>query len=513
MPTYAQFEIGATTYRDWLRGKVKKAQSNNGTSSTFSFTFDNTVGLKDDTFSIGDQLNIKVEKDTNPATTSVGAFMLKKIDFGGLSNKEMLTISGTDFGNAVLQDNIVEPTVYNSQEVSVIVKDLIDNFTSGLTYSGVEVTSTTLDYIQFKNLTVWAAFQQLAKLSGSVFYFNGVDLQWHVKGKTSSGLTFDNTNTIKAKFKSTRNEIINACWVYGGAQFTKRQDAFETAGPVDTGSVFTLTNRPHNTEVLVSNVTQKGGIWEMTATPISGVDYLVDYDLKRIIFLSGTDLADSVPPSGAGDTVIVNYDKKAPLIKFADDDASIEAYGRKGKTIIDNSIEDPKVATDLVIKEVENNKDPKTEGDVELNGVVAITPSQTCVCDFPYQSINSEVLDIVEVTYDLTPKKMFYDETVTVKVSRRVRNIVDTINQMSLDIKALQAKELDPSDVLTRLKLATGSFGLRVPLWKALTRNIGSDFILNHPINGKLGSGLGADQPWLAGSKELTYTAVVSGGE
>lgn len=510
---YDDVSITQTAFRDFTRGKVKKSQNDNGTSSAFSFTFENTVGIFDDEFSIGAQLDISVDKDINPPTTSIGTFMLKKIDFKGLPNKEMLTISGTDFGSAVLQDRIVEPTVFNSQEVSVIVKNLIDNYTTGLTYTGVEVTLTTPDYIQFKNITVWAAFQRLAKLSNSVFYFNGVDLQWHAKSKTSSGLTFDNTNTVKAKFKSTRNEIINQCWVYGDAQFTKRQNAFETAGPGDTGSVFTLDYKPHNTEVLVSDTTQKGGIWEMVTTPVSGVDYLMDYDLKKIIFLSGTALGDNIPPSGTGNTVIINYDIKSPIIKFADDAASIAAYGEKGKTIIDNTIQDPQIAADLVLKEVENNKDPKTEGDINLNGVIDVTPSQTCVCNFPYQNVNNEVLDIVEVNYDLTPDKMFYDEILRVKVNKRVRNIVDTINQMSLDLKALQAKELDPSDVLTRLKLATGSQGLKVKEWSIGTRGIGSDKIISHNINGLISSADLNQNVFIPSSGTRAYTIQVSGGD
>ena len=67
-------------------------------------------------------------------------------------------------------------------------------------------------------------------------------------------------------------------------------------------------------------------------------------------------------------------------------------------------------------------------------------------------------------------------------------DIIDTIKEILIEQKKLQASEMTTSDLLTRYKIGTGSLGIRQSGCEVWTRGIGSSFILGHTINGLVGS-------------------------
>jgi len=408
-----------------------------------------------------------------------------------------------------LMDNLVEPEVYNTQEVSLTVIDIFDKYvTGGLTRVNVNTTTTTLERITFSNISVYDALEQLAELSNFKFYVDDDnDLHFEENETTSSGLTFNNTNTLNAKFKTSGNEIYNDVWVFGGSTLTAIREIFTSDG---AGSEYTLKYSPYNTTIDVAGSIFTGGVFEMVSVPGSTEQYLVSFNDKLIIFTSGTVASDNMPPSG--DTITMDYYRNSPIIKQGQDESSISQYGKRSKVIQDNNIEDPNTAIDIVQSQLSLNKDPKKEGTLQLKGVSLLTPGETAVVNLPYHNVSNEVLTMTSVKYQFNSTTVFSESVIKVTVSNTLKDVVDTLKQLILDVKKLQAADVNSADVITRLKTGTGSFGFIVSSWTAQTWDIGSKFILAHPDNGRLGVVTGT-QPYLAGSFAKSYAFQVSGGE
>jgi len=419
-------------------------------------------------------------------TTKIITGIIEDVNFTGKEQKEKIELTGKDY-SLLLQKAIVEPTVYTDSEVSTIVQNLMDLYgPSEITTNNVNTTSTVLKHITFKNVSLFDALKQLAELSGYIFYIDvDKDLHFEQKDSVSSDITLDNTNVLSANFRDNADNIFNRVYVYGSRQLIGTQETFTAGSPLG-GSVFTLLNKPHNTVVTVNGSIKRGAIFEMAVSePTSGTHYLVDYDKQQIIFISGTNVGDNIPASG--DTIVVDYKRSVPIVKLAEDKVSIAKYNVRSKVITDTSITDPQMARDIALNFLTLNKDPKKEGNLLLKDIAQLTPGNTVTVNLPYHNVNNQVYTILEADYNFTKENMYKDAVLKVKVSEKIPDIVDTIKQLALDIKKLQAERVDTTDVLTRLETVTGSVGLRAT-WSVKTRNIGSSFILGHPDRGRLGS-------------------------
>lgn len=503
----SKITIDGTERSDFINAKIKKRVSTTNASSTFTITYDNFDGFYSSTFSISNEVIIYADDDATP-TTKLLTGEIVDIQYTGKPNYEQVVVKGIGYVENRFKNFQVEPEVYNNTEVSVIIKDLIDKYSDGtITYTNVAVTTTTLTRITFKNISLWDAIKQLAELSNTFFYGDtNKDVHLQTKESVSSGLTFNNTNVINSKFKTRENEMVNQIWVYGDNVLTGWQNSFTSAGSVSTGSVYTLDYKPHNTEVTVSGITYNGAVYQMTTLPVSGQQYLVNYDDQQIIFTSGAGVGDNVPASGV--SVLIKYDRRSPIIKFGRELSSITTYGKKGKVIVDKSINDPRTATDIVQSQLGLYSSPQKEGTLKLDQILNVTPGQTCVVDLPYQNVSSQTFTILEASYNFTAKDMIKENALTIRVNEKTKDVVDTLKQMILDIKKLQVADVDTSDVITRLETGAGSVGIRVNGWYLKSWEIGSNMIWNHPTpaNGTWGGAT-----W-TGSGTKTYTIVKSGG-
>ena len=148
-----------------------------------------------------------------------------------------------------------------------------------------------------------------------------------------------------------------------------------------------------------------------------------------------------------------------------------------------------------------------------MRGVVAAIPGQTCVADFPYEGVLSQTMDIIEANYDFNPKNNFNNAVLTVKVSERIADITDVLKDLLISVKRLQAASVDNTTLMSRLLNGVGSVGLQIPLYYIRTRTIGHSLIMDHPINGIMGSPvLGIDgQQVLMGDYRSVLTIQLSG--
>ena len=479
MVIYSKLTIGGTTYSDGKRLKVKSNTGESNSASTFQVQFDNQDGRYSDTFNVGDEVVVYADLDVNPATTKIFTGILEDIQFRGKGGSgikgERVLLRGRDY-SARLMDATVQPVTYQEQEISAIVLDIMSTNVQDITVTNVDVTTTTLAFIQFTQKDVFDALKELAELAGFIFYVDvNKDLHFELKEGLSTGTTLDKTNVIKSNFKQTRKEMVNRVWVYGARMNQGRQDTFTGDG---VGSTFTLDRLGDSTAGITTTVagTVQTGGGALDTAYSSGTHYLYDEPNQTIVFVSGTDIGYSAIP-GNGDSIVIDYFFSSPIVKFGEDSASVSSYGPKTQILVDENITDPTLAKDKVKDILNRFGSPLTQGILNVFGLPTLTAGKTVVVNLPYENQDSITYDLLTVEYDFDTKKMFSNSVVKVKVSRKLIDILDTIKQLMQDVKALSTGDISTADVVTRLQFSTGSAGIRVNRWFAKTRTIEDSYI------------------------------------
>ena len=181
-----------------------------------------------------------------------------------------------------------------------------------------------------------------------------------------------------------------------------------------TGSAIILTDKPHNTRVFVDDVLQeKGGVYQMDdPATTAGLKYVVDFNRKSVIFVSGTQAGDNIPASGTNN-IQIDYERSVPILKFSQDAQSVGDYGPKTKIITDRDIKDYSAAEVRAASFLSENKDPKTQGDIRVHGIIDVVPGQTCIVNIPFHNVNNETYKILNATYSFTKESCLSDKVLT----------------------------------------------------------------------------------------------------
>src|SRR3990167_275391 len=412
--------------------------------------------------------------------------VIEKIDFQTIKQQEYLIISGRDY-LAVLHDKLIQYETFSSQEVSTIVTNLMSSYVPEIGVVNVDVTSTTLTRITFKNKSVYDALVELAEASGFIFYVDtDKDLHFELQNSVSSNLTFDTTNIVNtARFSIDEDDMFNDIWVYGGTNRVHWTENFTANG----GSLFTLGYKPHNTYVTDAGTKRMGNILGISSTYDSGTAYLVNYDAKQVLFISGTTNGAFIPTSG--NAKVVAYDRDRPVIKNASDFASITTYGKKTKVIQNEAILDPRQAADIASDTLALIKEPfKMSNTLNIQGVFDLTVGNTAIINLPYQNISNETHQIIQINYDIDHDSLNGETVASVRVGNRIKDMSDKLKQLILEVRALQAQAMDDPEIFTRLYQGNGSFGIRTQSWYFKTRNIGSGWVVGASNNSYVGSTL-----------------------
>lgn len=220
----------------------------------------------------------------------------------------------------------------------------------------------------------------------------------------------------------------------------------------------------------------------LVGAPASGTEYLINFDARQLIICSGTQCGDNIIGSLVG--VVIDYDRATPIIKYGEDKTSIDTYGPKMKVVVDKGITNPLMAQDIVTQTLSEFSTPSMQGDMQLQDVVSLTAGNTVVINLVNQNISSETYDILESSYDFTVPNCETDKVLKVKVSKRISDIVDTLKQLILDVKKMQAADMLTTDVISRVEFATGSVGMRMKNWEVSSNTLGSSFIYGSPGQG-----------------------------
>lgn len=521
MVIYPGVTIGGTAVYDIKRLTVIKSIGDNNSTSSFELVIPNRAGMNKSKYNIGDEVVVYVSSGGDPLSSiftytfdftfqdtstleKIGLFILEDIDFGGRENDEWITLRGRDY-TSLMMDSTIEPVVYTSQEVSLIVKDIMANEVSDVATTGVQATTVTLARKQYNHTNAFDAIKELAAIVDYYFYIDENKVLYFVpKESVSSGYTLDNSNVTASDFNNSTQDMVNTIWVYG--------DRTLVASPTQTfigdgaGSVFTLTDNPHNTVVTVSGAQKKGGVLDIISVPISGQDYLVDYNDKQIVFTSGTAAGYNIP--GSLVNINVDYQISRPIAKTGVNNASVNAYKKRELVINDKSIKDPSTARDIVTQTLAQKSLPFVEGRLSVNGVVSVVAGQTVLVNLPYKNQSNQTYTVLEARYNFNPKTMLSGDVLELRLSSKINNLVDKIKQLALDIKKLQAQDLSTSDTISRLESAEVSGGFIANIWYIKTRTLGSSFIWGRS---QLGSPY-VPQKYLGDSRSA-FTIIASGVE
>jgi len=505
-----KFEVAGTGYNVNTL-KVTSTIGDSNSASTFTSFVKNPNNKYDDVFDIGEEVIIYADKDTTTPTTKIFTGLIETATHKGTGQDSTLEIKGRDYSK-YLMDVIVEPEIYTDQEVSITITDLMAKYAPLLTVVNVAVTTTILERISFNNISMFDAIKKLAAKANFYFYVdNDKDLHFVEQESNPSGITLDNTNVISSSFSETSREIYNNVWVYGDRILSGWTNTFTGDG---VGSVYTLDYKPHNTKNFVNDVLQKGGIYEMMAlAPESGINYLVDYDSKNIIFISGTDAGYNIPGSGSG--VTINYDRSTPIIKYGVNRASETTYGKKDKVIVDTNIKDPREAKQIVLQTLNEYSAPRIQGSVNIEGIIAITAGDTVKINLPDTTIINQTYQILSVSYNFNDTTIQNGKVVSISVSKKLLDLTDTLKDMLIQLRQLQANNQITDGVISRLETDEINQKFRVKEWKVTKSEVENSFILGGSVNGLLGS------PYLApngsqlilGSSSAITTIIASGTE
>ncbi|MEK7111793.1 MAG: hypothetical protein AAB875_00540, partial [Patescibacteria group bacterium] len=294
---------------------------------------------------------------------------------------------------------------------------------------------------------------------------------------------------ISAHFDTSRENFVNRVWVYGDRQLTHAPVNIFTQD-ASLGSVVTLTYNPHNTQVQSSafpGSTLIGGIFNMvTPNSVSGLDYLVNYEDRQIIMVSGTTAGYSkIPPNGG--SLVTNYDRSVPIAKFKEDTASINLYGPKEKIIVDKSIKDPATATSIVLTELENST-PLDEIELNLKGWFTFTPSQTVGVNIPNFNLSGTAIGILDVNYNFNPITIQNENVIQISLDNKITDITDQIVDLHRRLKQIEAGEIGIG-AITRLTSFTGSVLMVGSKFIVYTRFVGSSFIFGGVSTGSILTG------------------------
>lgn len=489
MVIYNQLDVtsvntgSTTTYNEILNLKVTRTAGFQ--TGEFSTVLKNVAGQNASTFSAGDTVKIYVDNQTPPTGNLIFQGRVNQVFYESLPTNENIMLLGKDF-NADLLD-VTANEIFTGLLPGSIVKSLAAEYLSGITTTGVQDGTGSINTVVFKRRTVFDAIQEVAGYENYEFFVDqNKDLVFRPQNTALTGSFLSGNMMVEASFQQNSQDLYNRVWCYGGRQLTGYTESFTGDG---AGSIFTLLDKPHNTAVYVSGAIKQGFIFEVASAsqPESGAQYLVDYDQKRIIFTSGTAQGFNVP--GSLVTVRVDYDRSRPIVKLSQDDASVARHGVKEKVIVNEEIDDPNQARDLTRNTLETSKDPKIVGRVRTEGIVGFNPGDVVTVWSPFHNITGAQMRVNQVDYDINPLSRQSEQHLTLSLTDSFQKNIDAMDavaQIIKDLKHAQAAQVETNAIVTRLVHTTETLQpvARVSVIKNFT--IDNALVLDHPLNGLL---------------------------
>lgn len=287
------------------------------------------------------------------------------------------------------------------------------------------------------------------------------------------------------KWTYDTQEMINSITVIGSPQITTAPP--ETFNGTGAQVRFSLSRTPINVEVKVGGTVQTGGIPGSSTT----FDYYVDIrepDVHDLVFETG-----SIPPIGTGNVVAIpSYPTPTPVV--GQNATSIATYGLYERTFFDESIKRVSDAELRAQEILSKYSTPFTSPDkliVKIDATSDLIPGQTI------RVIDAISEPNVDGFFTIITQKMIYpsefDEvTVGDKIWRTAKWRTDTVNR----IQKIEEELFGNQDLLLHIVQDELDIPFELDSIEIQSQAINNSFILNHPVNGRLGV-VGGIQPLL----------------
>lgn len=233
-------------------------------------------------------------------------------------------------------DRILVVKSYQNMTAEDIVKDIIDTFTTGFTYTNVATDTPVIGSIKFNYEQPSKAIQKLASLIGYDWYVdNDSDIHFFDESTLSAPFEIDDTSG-KFEWKTLafdRNivELKNSVVIRGGEYSSTIDEANAADKYVADGlqRVFSNIYRYKNIQVKVNGATKTIGIDNINDP--NDYDCLYNYQEKSVKFREDNKPADT-------DEVVIFGDAQIPLIAKVKDSISVSTYGEYQHVEVDKSI-------------------------------------------------------------------------------------------------------------------------------------------------------------------------------
>lgn len=452
------------------------------------------------------QSEINTLYNSGSATIDYNIFtgIIENIEFKGDGLDEKLELRGRDY-TVRLMDQTVQPVVYTNTEVGSIVRNIITNNTKDIGSGYIQNTGIILPRMVFNQVRVYDAIKQLADVSNFNFYVDrNKNLVFSPQYLQYANTTLGSSNILRTVFDKTREGMANKVWVYGDRYLTAAPTEVKNVGSPNSGglgSAFTLSYKPYSSQVSKLGSILIGGVFNNTNSNISGTAYLVNFEDKTIIFPSGTTYGYYLPPSGG--SVVVNYDRQIPIVKYGEDTNSIQAYGPKTSVTVDKSIKDPQTAISLLNDKL-TKSNPLNNLEIDYKGWTEFIPGQVINVAIPNFNITTSGLSIIETRYRFDQDTVNNETPITLLLDQRAIDLTDSLALLTKRITALEGQDMQSSDFLTRLQYATGSMLIVGSRWYIQSNYfIGSEFRL---------WGNGLSPPGISGTNSTLIVGLLESG-
>lgn len=477
-------------------------QNNLGQTTIF---LNNVAGQYSGTFAVGNNVLAYLSTGSPPTSNMIFNGFIHQQEFISYPNqREILTLKCLDHNSRLAE--VTHNEAYSNLYAGSIIKAMIAKDVSGITVTNVD-DGIMIKHIAFRHKPVNECIKELAEISDFDFYIDTAkDLHFKSEKTVSTGSTLiAGTDITDAKIKEDRSMMFNKIYVIGG----KRLVGYAQSGLGDgAGSVFTLSYKPHDTFVTVSGAEKVGGIFEMAINP-SGIQYLIDYDNKQLIFTQSVNCGSNIP--GSLVEWKCEYQRLSPVAKKAEDSASIASYGERRLVVVNEEIVQPMHATKVARSLLNKYKNPGKNINLTVKGYPSFVPNQTVGIVYPFANI-SGTYKINDIHYNITTDSLQAEEAISIEVGDRSPDVTDALKQAYSDIQLLKASPIGDVDVVTHLLDGAGSITEGIYSWTVKKRSIGNSFIMGHPTNSCVGSFAGSY--YVFGSGGYTaWTNQVSGGD
>lgn len=242
-------------------------------------------------------------------------------------------------------DRKLVTTTYANKTADYIIKDIIDNFTTGFTYANVASGAGVVKNIKFNYESPSKAIQKIADMFDWDWYVDyNKDIHFFKSTTLASPFELDETDTESfigesLNIKQDLTQIRNSVYVRGGDQsYSLTSTNAEKYVADGQQTVFVIGHKfLADTSFAVEKSTDGGANWTPLSEGAFGTDDPASYDIlydpnkRAVIFRE-----DNKPANGNYVRVFGSY--TLPVIVYRTDEASIALYGEFQFRIIDNSI-------------------------------------------------------------------------------------------------------------------------------------------------------------------------------